>query len=80
MREGALSPADYGESLCRATACEVVARRICHHVPRDRLQSVMSGRFRYREADGDESAASCALESAIDQHCTVGAGECHADP
>ena len=66
-----ISPADYDENLSRATACEVIARRITHIVPRHRLQSVMSTRFRWRESDGDASAAACALETAIDQHCTV---------
>lgn len=69
--EGSLNPADYGETLCRATACEVLARRIIHKAPRHRLQSIYSTRYRYREADGDASASTCALEQAIDQHCTV---------
>lgn len=72
MRDGYLNPPDYDESLCRATACEVLARRIVHIVPTDRLESVMSTRFRYREHDGDDSAPTSCLETAIDQHCTVG--------
>ena len=71
MRDGYLNPPDYDESLCRATACEVLARRIIHTLPADRLESVMSSRFRYRESDGDASAPTSALETAIDQHCTV---------
>lgn len=71
MRDAYLNPPDYDESICRATACEVLARRIIHNLPPDRLESVMSTRFRYRESDGDESAPTSALESAIDQHCTV---------
>lgn len=31
----------------------------------------MSARYRYRESDGDESAPSSALETAIDQHGTI---------
>ena len=72
LRDGYLNPPDYDESLCRATACEVLARRIIHTIPPDRLESVMSARFRYRESDGDESPATSCLETAIDQHCTVG--------
>jgi len=71
MREGYLNPTDYDETLCRATACEVIARRMVRHFPAHRLQSVMSTRFRYREPDGDASAPTSALETAIDQHCTV---------
>lgn len=71
MRDAYLNPPDYGESICRATACEVLARRIVHNLAVDRLESVMSTRFRYRESDGDASAPTSALETAIDQHCTV---------
>jgi hypothetical protein len=71
MRDAYNNPADYDENLCRATACEVLARRIVHTIPQDRLESVMSTRFRYRESDGDISAASSCLETAIDQHATV---------
>lgn len=65
------NPTDYGENMCRATACEVLARKSVHRMPAHRLQSVMSTRYRYRERDGDASAPTCALETAIDQHCTV---------
>lgn len=71
ITDGYNSPADYDESMCRAVACEVLARRIVHNLPTDRLESVMSHRFRYRENDGDVSPASSALETAIDHHCTV---------
>jgi len=71
MRDAYLNPPDYGESVCRATACETLARRIVHTLDPDRLESVMSTRFRYRESDGDASAPISALESAIDQHCTI---------
>lgn len=47
--------------------------------PSHRLKEVMSARYRYRELDGDESAPSCALEMAIDQHCTVRQGGGHVD-
>jgi hypothetical protein len=72
MADGYANPADWDEALCRATACEVLARRIVHNLPVDRLESVMSTRFRYRESDGDVSAPTSCLETAIDQHCTVG--------
>jgi hypothetical protein len=71
MKDAYGNPADYDENLCRATACEVLARRIVHNLPAGRLEAVMSTRFRYRESDGDTSAATSALETAIDQHCTV---------
>jgi hypothetical protein len=71
MKDAYANPADYDENLCRATACEVLARRIVHNLPAGRLEAVMSTRFRYRESDGDASAATSALETAIDQHCTV---------
>jgi hypothetical protein len=70
MKDAYANPADYDENLCRATACEVLARRIVHNLPAGRLEAVMSTRFRYRESDGDASAATSALETAIDQHCT----------
>jgi len=35
-------------------------------MPQERLAAVMSTRYRFREADGDESAMSSALELAID--------------
>ncbi|AAW41031.2 calcium activated cation channel, putative [Cryptococcus deneoformans JEC21] len=71
MNEAYKNPADYDENLCRATAAEVLARRIVHNLPIDKLESVMSTRYRYRESDGDESAPSSALETAIDQHGTI---------
>ncbi|RXK41316.1 calcium activated cation channel [Tremella mesenterica] len=71
VKEGYQNPADYDECCCRATACEVLARRIVHNLPADRLESVMSTRFRYRDSDGDVSAATSLLETAIDQHCTI---------
>ncbi|KIR69162.1 calcium activated cation channel [Cryptococcus bacillisporus CA1873] len=71
MAEAHNNPADYDENLCRATAAEVLARRIVHNLPIDKLESIMSTRYRYRESDGDESAPSSALEIAVDQHDTI---------
>ncbi|KAH7343410.1 calcium activated cation channel [Rhizoctonia solani] len=63
--------ADYGENMSRAMACETLARRVLHTIPADRLDDVMSCRFRHAEWDGDKSALSSALELAIDQQATV---------
>ncbi|ORY27438.1 hypothetical protein BCR39DRAFT_538029 [Naematelia encephala] len=71
IRDGYLNPPDYDEAQCRATACEVLARRIVHNLPIDRLESVMSTRYKYRQSDGAESAPTSCLEAAIDQHCTI---------
>ncbi|KAL7421162.1 Calcium channel yvc1 [Cryptotrichosporon argae] len=71
MKDAYKAPADYDESVCRAVACEVLARRIVHNLTTESLENVMSTRFRYREADGDISAPISALETAIDQHCTI---------
>ncbi|KAI0346876.1 calcium activated cation channel [Trametopsis cervina] len=65
------NPADYDENLCRATACEVLARRIVHVTPPDRITPVLSTRYTHRELDGDRSDKSSALEMAIDSHCTI---------
>ncbi|EKM59313.1 uncharacterized protein PHACADRAFT_249722 [Phanerochaete carnosa HHB-10118-sp] len=65
------NPADYGESLCRATACEVLARKIVHASAPDRITPIMTTRFTHREADGDVSDKNSALELAIDSHCTI---------
>jgi hypothetical protein len=54
--------------MVTAIACEVLARRIVHVSPPDRLAVIMSTRFRHREADGDESELSSALEVAIDSN------------
>ncbi|KIY69733.1 hypothetical protein CYLTODRAFT_420417 [Cylindrobasidium torrendii FP15055 ss-10] len=63
--------ADYDENYCRAIACEVIARRIVHNTPRDRINSIMSTRFQHIQKDGDESDTASALEMAIDSHATV---------
>jgi hypothetical protein len=76
------NPADYGENYGRgtiqlfrsvdhihiptATACEVLARRIVHISPPERLPIIMSSRFQHRQVDGDVSDMSSALEMAID--------------
>ncbi|GJE84360.1 calcium activated cation channel [Phanerochaete sordida] len=65
------NPADYGENLCRATACEVLARKIVHASPPDRITTIMTTRFTHKEVDGDVSDKNSALELAIDSHCTI---------
>ncbi|KAG1761379.1 hypothetical protein EDD22DRAFT_897285 [Suillus occidentalis] len=71
MREAYLNPADFGENRGRAVACEVLARRIVHQSPSEKIKYLMSTRYRHRELDGDISEASSALEIAIDTHCTI---------
>ncbi|KAM6496066.1 hypothetical protein JOM56_008772 [Amanita muscaria] len=66
MRDANRNPADYGENLGRATACEVLARRIVHISPKDRLINILSTRFEYGH-EGSSDLAS-ALEMAIDQN------------
>ncbi|KAJ3572869.1 hypothetical protein NP233_g2814 [Leucocoprinus birnbaumii] len=65
------NPADYGENYGRAVACEVLARKIAHLFPRDKLTDVMSTRYQHLQIDGDLSETASALEMAIDQHCIV---------
>ncbi|KAG5342321.1 hypothetical protein C0989_003451 [Termitomyces sp. Mn162] len=62
------NPADYGENVGRAIACEVLARRIVHLSPPDRLRSIMSSRYQHRQLGGGESDMTSALEVAIDSH------------
>ncbi|KZT29239.1 hypothetical protein NEOLEDRAFT_1174961 [Neolentinus lepideus HHB14362 ss-1] len=71
MWEANHNPADYGENFGRAIACEVIARKIIHQAPSDRLKSIMSTRFQIQETDGDVSEMTSALELAIDSHCTI---------
>nr|GAT53044.1 predicted protein [Mycena chlorophos] len=71
MHDADERPADYGENLGRATACEVIARRIVHMAPPESLNEFMSNRFQHIQADGDKSDMSSALEMAIDSHCTI---------
>jgi hypothetical protein len=54
-----------------AVACEVLARRIVHIMDPDRLNVIMSTRFRHIDWDGDDSAPASALEIACDQHWQV---------
>ncbi|KAL4081565.1 hypothetical protein V8B97DRAFT_1923778 [Scleroderma yunnanense] len=65
------NPADHGENLGRAIACEALARRIIHQSSPDKIIPMMTIRYRYREADGDISVAASALEVAIDNHCII---------
>ena len=51
-----------------ATACEVLARRVIHVSPPDRITSMLSTRYTHREVDGDEGDKTSALEMAIDSH------------
>jgi hypothetical protein len=50
------SPADYDENYGRAMACEVLARRIIHQAPRERLVYMMSNRFQTMDWDGKSLA------------------------
>lgn len=59
---------NFSHVLLLAIACEVLARRIVHKTPQDRLTTVMSTRYRHLEWDGDNSDLSSALELAIDTH------------
>lgn len=54
-----------------ATACEVLARRVTHVSPPDRITPMMSTRYTHREIDGDNSEKTSALEMAIDSHWYV---------
>jgi hypothetical protein len=49
-------------------ACEVLARRIIHQAPRERLTFMMTNRYSSFEWDGDESDVVSALEIAGDTH------------
>ncbi|KAH9943256.1 uncharacterized protein BXZ73DRAFT_87627 [Epithele typhae] len=64
-------PADYEENEGRAVACEVLARRVIHYAPPEKISTMMTARYRHRELDGDVSGSSSALEMAIDAHCTI---------
>ena len=63
----------YISSVCHltsyvvATACEVLARRIVHNSPSERIPAIMSSRYRHRQHDGDIEFTS-AIELAIDTH------------
>jgi hypothetical protein len=49
-------------------ACEVLARRIIHNAPRERLTYMMSNRYQALDWDGDESEPMSTLEMAVDAH------------
>ncbi|KAI0000012.1 hypothetical protein BJV77DRAFT_1058294 [Russula vinacea] len=70
MIEANRNAADYGENRGRAIACEVLARRVVHNAPTDRIPVIMSSRYRHRQSDGDIEFSS-AIELAIDSHCTI---------
>lgn len=70
MIEANRDAADYGENRGRAIACEVLARRIVHKAPADRVPAIMSSRYKHRQTDGDIEVSS-AIELAIDSHCTI---------
>jgi hypothetical protein len=57
-----------------ALACEVLARRIAHQAPRERLTYMMSNRYQTVDWDGDESNLVSALEIAVDSHWYVTRG------
>ncbi|KAF5358902.1 hypothetical protein D9758_004822 [Tetrapyrgos nigripes] len=65
------NPADYDEDYGRAVACEVLARRIVHKTAPDRLNAIMSTRYKHKQIDGDDSDPCSALEMAIDTHATI---------
>ena len=55
-------------AIMTGIACEVLARRILHRVPKERLTFIMSKRYRHLEWDGEQSDLTSALELAIDTH------------
>ncbi|KAI0727308.1 hypothetical protein C8Q72DRAFT_841133 [Fomitopsis betulina] len=71
MWDARTNPADYGENVGRATACEVLARRVVHQAPSDKTVLMLSTRFRFKEVDEGVSEKASALELAIDSHCTI---------
>ena len=87
MGDASNNPAHYGDNLCRGTgsfgstlyrltsyaavACEVLARKIVHASPRDRLAHIMSTRYKYKDDDAEFAVTSSALELAIDQEWSV---------
>lgn len=51
-----------------AAACEVIARRVIHEAPPEKITIMLSTRFRHQELDGHVSEKANALEVAIDSH------------
>ncbi|KAG8218558.1 hypothetical protein J3R82DRAFT_4199 [Butyriboletus roseoflavus] len=76
LRDARRNPANHTENLCRAVACEVLARRIVHQTPLDKVIPMITNRYNYRESDGDISEASSALEVAVDNHCIIFLSTC----
>ncbi|KAI9513256.1 calcium activated cation channel [Russula earlei] len=70
MIEANRNAADYGENRGRAVACEVLARRIVHNAPVDRIPAILSSRYKYRQSDGDIEFSSV-IELAIDTHSII---------
>ncbi|KAH9179551.1 calcium activated cation channel [Lactarius sanguifluus] len=70
MIEANRNAADYGENRGRAIACEVLARRIVHKSPGDRVPALLSSRYKHCQSDGGIEVSS-AIELAIDSHCTI---------
>ncbi|KAG9317378.1 hypothetical protein JVU11DRAFT_1577 [Chiua virens] len=71
IRESRRDPANHGENLGRAVACEVIARKVVHQTPLDKVVGLVTNRYRYRENDGEISEASSTLEVAVENHCTI---------
>ncbi|GJJ07175.1 hypothetical protein Clacol_001375 [Clathrus columnatus] len=68
LRDASHNIADWDENLCRATACEIIARKLIHIVGPERLASIMSTRYRYRDNEGNISSPSSVFEFAVDKH------------
>lgn len=49
------NPSDFEENMCRATACEVLARIVVARLDLMEQYEVLSARFTIIESDGDES-------------------------
>ncbi|EMD37252.1 hypothetical protein CERSUDRAFT_105290 [Gelatoporia subvermispora B] len=71
LRDADDNPADFEENSSRAAACAMLARRIIHNAPPERITSMMCTRFQRRNTDGHISKKTSALEAAIDSHCTI---------
>ena len=49
----------------------MIARRVIHEAPPEKITIMLSTRFRHQELDGDVSEKANALEVAIDSHWSV---------
>lgn len=80
VRQGYKDPADADEHMCRALACEAIARRLIARLPLRDQYRVLSHRFTYLDPndDDDETLPLSALESATDQRCAffLSSSEC----